>query len=437
MQPFGLYHWPSPQTEAISAGPAGAGPSSPSSRSKFKGRLAKRAGPSSSNAKPKLPRATRACDVCLSSGTGTGRSNAKQKGGSLVPSKSVSQSKAPIPLLSFSKASRSESISLSPSPSSSTMISTSSESAKPSTPTVPINLPSDPTMKYLAVLAAPNFATGPQQQQPFGLQQSYLDDLKRLANLHDLMLYVMPLREWENGQSEKANGRDLPLDCITPNYVDPQPTQQEGAAVVQAVLETYSCPFAAVVEADCAEHNSKMAEINVQDIACMNNSSDEDRHTLAIDADNIHGSFTSSSPRGAKGKGNVDIKDTVFGTNPDFSIESFPEQYHECQSPYRHLTGRGRFNPFLYSPCRFVPTSLPQQPPAPPSPSQSCLSDSLIEGKVVPKDSRDNVLATTWDEGKPDVSQDALQHEALDKCMRTIAGRSDGCEFGRGSHLSV
>lgn len=76
-------------------------------------------------------------------------------------------------------------------------------------------------------------AFGPLTEKPSPEEvPSYYADALALANRHELLIFAMPLREWD--PSVRAQSR---LHCVTPSWVDPQPTRQESLDVLRALLD--------------------------------------------------------------------------------------------------------------------------------------------------------------------------------------------------------
>ncbi|KAI3484888.1 hypothetical protein L1887_51942 [Cichorium endivia] len=102
----------------------------------------------------------------------------------------------------------------------------SSSSSELSTPT---NSPAVPSYKQ----PLETTAFGPLTEKPSPEEvPSYYADALALANRHELLIFAMPLREWD--PSVRAQSR---LHCVTPSWVDPQPTRQESLDVLRALLD--------------------------------------------------------------------------------------------------------------------------------------------------------------------------------------------------------
>ncbi len=102
----------------------------------------------------------------------------------------------------------------------------SSSSSELSTPT---DSPAVPSYKQPLEVTA----FGPLTEKPSAEEiPSYYADALALANRHELLIFAMPLREWD--ASVRAQSR---LHCVTPSWVDPQPTRQESLDVLRALLD--------------------------------------------------------------------------------------------------------------------------------------------------------------------------------------------------------
>lgn len=200
----------------------------------------------------------------------------------------------------------------------------------------------------------------------------YHAELVKVANRHDLLLYAMPLRAWEDTQNSTPPPDAPKLRCFPPSYISPQPTQSEAIAVLQGLLAESSAPPTPELDPSSSPFLPLIKNFDLQAPPSSSSSSESE---------------------------------------PDFSQPSFsePETPHfSTLSPYRHQSGRARFeDPFLWSPCQCYATPTPRVR----SPESSA-DERVGKGKGKEWD---------WDVGMPDVLHDASQQEALEEVLHFIA----------------
>lgn len=269
----------------------------------------------------------------------------------------------------------------------------------------------------------------PKAEAPVPVRQVLPDfhaECAAMANKYDLLIYALPLNPWEDStQREKSMISGKSLYCTTPGWVNPPPSRKEAAEILRALLEVESesesdseyevTSFTArPVAGDCpelsdAEEESSDDEPLISSRVASNHITDDETDVESI-----------ADPAPASDDMDMDIEmedDTSSDTEPDFCFPQPGSSQFDSQLPLQHAQQqvmRDRFDPFLFTPCHCFSTP----PRASPSTPASSIPHSNSYGRDM-EEKKDS--DTFWDEGMPDVLQDASKEEALEECLQFLA----------------
>lgn len=243
---------------------------------------------------------------------------------------------------------------------------------------------------------------GEQFAQPEGCEESCPESEKKLpqfyadclavANKHDLLLYALPLRVW--GEQHQAGTHDstAELRCITPSWVEPQPTQRESLVILHALMNGSGTSSAGAVSVPASGNRAET-------------SSDDRTHPQFVSNNTYAGGPGQvAQPPMVTDRNDIVTNEAWSEDEPDLFLE--PETHFEAQSPYRHHTGREQFNSVLYTSCHCYATP-PSNPPS-----------SVVEENSNSFECTEKDWSTFWDECMSDAFQTASQSTVLDATLR-------------------
>lgn len=241
-----------------------------------------------------------------------------------------------------------------------------------------------------------------QPQEPAEVPPSYLADLVAMANKHSLLLYAVPLQPWEDRQLSGASYMEPELHWVTPSYIEPQPSQEEALGLLQALLNTANYSTSSKSAETSATPRDDLAEQLIRILSADDSSEDSrppgDVRCVLVDEDD-----PKSPPVAPQPSTEAMIDSTAEEASepePEFYIELEPDSYFEAESPFKYQQHeQERFDPFLYSPCHCFATPLHQDS-----------TDGSTKGR----------MDVRWDEGMPEVLENASQNSALNECLRIM-----------------
>ncbi|SOV03418.1 uncharacterized protein UDID_06633 [Ustilago sp. UG-2017a] len=337
-----------------------------------------------------------------------------------------------------------------PAPSKGTSPSASSSSCSGSSETCSPNTPSDrsqrlrlPLLEYgqrIAQNAGTAFTYNPalQCEQPLPRKEKELiparQDLPQfhaeciaLANKYNLLIYTLPLTPWDESRPSEAIVRSRRgLWCTIPSCIQPAPSRKEAADVLRALLEaegevesdvefgvpTLTAPPAlpAVmsgmqVSDDGGElsDDEQMAQRGLASGSSADYDSDKDSITEPVPAQNGMAI-------------NMDLEENASFEREPESCSAPPGTSHlNCQFPLQHPEQQSMdsgFDAFLIT-CHCFSNPPQASPETPASSIMNSISDHSRSEKK-------KELDAFWNEGIPDVLQEASDQKALQECLQFL-----------------
>ncbi|KAJ1019766.1 hypothetical protein NDA13_005991 [Ustilago tritici] len=245
------------------------------------------------------------------------------------------------------------------------------------------------------------------------------------AKKYNLLIYTLPLTPWDESRpSEAMIGSGKGLCCTIPSWIQPAPSRKEAAGILRALLEAVS-EVESVVEFGVPTLTAPPAvKSGVQVSDGGGESSDDEQMAQrglasgsSADDDSDKDSVTEPMPAQNGMAIDMDLEeDASLEPEPEFCSAQPGSSHFDWQFPLQHPEQQGMdegFDPFLITPCHCFSTPPQASPETPASSIMNSISDRSGSGKK-------EELDAFWDEGMPDVLQEASDQKALQECLQFL-----------------